>query len=93
MLLQLYKSTFSGFSYSSSTSTIFHYNAKMFESLRLHDDQLLPGRAVADPLGSNKTPCDGQEEYIEMEARVKINASIFSNKNMAERLVDMILLP
>lgn len=44
-----------------------------------------------DPSGSDKAPRDDQE-YIEMEARVKTTASPFRNE-MAERLIDIILLP
>lgn len=33
------------------------------------------------------------EEYIEIGAKVKPSFSVFNNKRLAERLVDMILLP
>lgn len=40
---------------------------------------------------SDETPHD-DKEYIEIWAKVKSTASTFSNKRMAKRLVDMILL-
>lgn len=48
--------------------------------------------AWAYPLGSDEISRDN-EEYIEMGAKVRLTASNFSNKRLAKRLVDMILLP
>lgn len=46
----------------------------------------------AGPSRFDGAPHD-DENYIEMGAKVKLTISTFSNKRLAEQLVDMILLP